>query len=115
MSGQLPPGFEALEPFVARWAVEGTANRAALRDTSSETERAAFYAAATPLLGPALDHLNCKSLDQFDERETRLMNLMLSLTHVSLAIEVQGEYEAAHVHSRPFLRITRSSADYANT
>ena len=28
MSSQLPEGFEALEPFVARWAIAGANNRA---------------------------------------------------------------------------------------
>lgn len=113
MSALLPKGFEALEPYVAAWAIDGTARRAACRDRSSEAERQAFYDVASALLGPALEYLGSKPLEAFDASEERLMNLMLSLAHVSLAVEVQGEFEAAHVQSRTHMEITRSSADWA--
>jgi hypothetical protein len=107
----LPPGFEALEPFVARWAVEGTASRDALRGASSFEERQAFYDAAQPLLASALDYLDARPLGSFDAREHALMNLMLSFAHVSIAVEIQREDEAKHAIARPHLRITRSVAD----
>ena len=43
MASQLPAGFEALEPFVDRFAIAGTAARAQLRGDSSREEREAFY------------------------------------------------------------------------
>ena len=52
-----------------------------------------------------------KPLDQLDEREKRLMNLMLSLAHVSLAVEVQGDDEPKHARSAKYLRITRAPSD----
>ncbi len=110
MSG-LPDGFAALEQFVARWAVEGTASRAALRGTSTHDERQAFYDAGAPLLATALDHLDATPLADHDERQTRLMNLMLSLAHVSLAIESQGPDEDKHTPSRDAMIYTRSTAD----
>lgn len=106
---QLPPGFEALEPFVASWALAGAAHRAQLRSASREAR--AFYEAALPLVADALACLDAKPLDRFDEKETRLMNLLLSLCHVSLAVEVQGDTEAKHAEFRRHLRITRAPSD----
>jgi hypothetical protein len=115
MSGanrELPRGFEALEPFVATWAVASAANRARLRLESTETERSTFFNAAKDLVGPALTYLDRKRLDQFDDRERRLMNLMLSVAHVTLAIEVQGEDEPKHALGRRHITITRAPSDF---
>lgn len=110
-TAQLPPGFEALEPFAESWAVSGAANRAHRRGASNEAERAAFYAAATRLLPDALAYLDAKPLEKLDEKEERLMNLMLCLCHISLAVEVQGDAEAKHAQFRQFLTITRAPSD----
>jgi len=114
MSGSaslLPSGFEALEPFVAGWAIAGTANRAHRRSDSNEADRLAFYDAARALAPAALELLDRKSLAVFDEREERLMNLMLSLAHVALAVESQGPDEARHTQSRQHMKITQTTAD----
>jgi selenocysteine lyase/cysteine desulfurase len=111
MSGGLPDGFAALEPFVARWAVAGTAQRAELRRASVPEEREAFFTAAAPLLDRALDYLDGQSLAQLSVRDERLMNLMLSLAHVAMAVEIQGPDEAKSVAWRERMRITRSAAD----
>jgi hypothetical protein len=110
-TGPLPTGFELLEPFVESWAVAGSANRAHRRLASSESERIAFYDAAKDLLAPGLAHLDRKAVGQFDEKEKRLMNLLLSFCHVSLAVEVQGDDEAKHGRGRQHLKITKASAD----
>jgi hypothetical protein len=108
---RLPSGFEALEPFVDAWAVAGAANRAQTRLASSETDRESFYAVAKDLLAPALTFLDKKKLAEFDEKERRLMNLMLSLAHVSLAVEQQRDHEARHGLSARYLTITRAPSD----
>ncbi len=110
-TAQLPPGFEALEPFAESWALSDAAGRAHRRSASSEADRLAFYAAALPLVPQALAYLDAKPLDRFDEKERRLMNLLLALCHVSLAVEVQGDAEAAHAEARRTLRITRAPSD----
>lgn len=107
----LPAGFEALEPFVESWAIEGTANRARMRLDSSHENRTAFFAAAKDLVGAALERLDQKPLLQFDDSEKRLMNLMLSLVHVSLAVEIQSDDEAQHAASARHITITRAAAD----
>ena len=91
---------------------DGAAQRARRRSTSSAEERAAFYAAITPQVSPALTYLDGKPLAQFDDRDRRLMKLLLSLSHVALAVELQGDDEARHAQGRQHIRITRASADF---
>ncbi|MCB2059544.1 MAG: hypothetical protein R3E09_02910 [Novosphingobium sp.] len=114
MTSLLPAGFESLEPFVERFAISGTANRAQLRSDSSSEERTAFYNAAKDLVAPALDLLDNKPLDALDESERRLLDLCLSFAHVALAVEIQGPDEERHARMREYMRITRSPADVAS-
>lgn len=107
----LPPGFGALEPFVALWSVAGTANRAQLRSERTAAERLAFYEAAKDMAAAALAFLDQKPLRDLDAAEQRLMNLMLSLAHVALSVEAQGPDEARHAEARRHMKITRASAD----
>lgn len=107
----LPAGFEALEPFAARWAIDGSAARAQARNDSSEEERVAFFEAAKGLVGPALDLLDAKPLGALDAAEQRLMNLTLSFAHVAMAVEVHGKAEPRHAEFRKLMRITRTPAD----
>ena len=110
MTGRpLPDGFQVLEPFVARWAVGSAAERATLRGLASPAERRAFYAAASELLEPALNYLDAKPLASFDDREHRLMQLMLSLAHIALAEEMMGDDEPNHARLRAFMPITREA------
>jgi hypothetical protein len=111
MGTLLPAGFESLAPFVVFWAVDTAAGRAHCRDISNEANRVAFYNAANELLPEALAYLDAKPLCEFDESEQRLMKLVLSFAHVSMAVELQREEEPKHAENRPYLRITRASAD----
>lgn len=110
-SSLLPPGFETLEPFADAWAVAGSSNRAQRRQDSTEAERVAFYSAAKDKLADALAYLDKKPLSQFDEKEQRLMNLILCLAHISLATEVQRDQESSHAQVRRYLAITTTPAD----
>jgi len=111
MDTTLPQGFEALEPFVARFAVSGTANRARLRGEVSAAERQAFYDAAIGLVPGALDHLDTRPLGSLSAPEQRLMDLALTFAHIALAVEVQGPDEERHTALRETMRIVRSPAD----
>lgn len=108
---QLPAGFEALEPFVADWAIKGAAARARRRLDSEPADRTAFFAAAAPLLEPALAWLDKTPLDQLDASEQRLMDLVLTFAHVALAVEIQGDDEPGHARDARFLTITRAASD----
>jgi hypothetical protein len=107
----LPPGFEALEAFVAHWAAASADERDRLRAESSEVDRVAFYGAAKDRVAPALAFLDRKPLAEFDAREERLMNLMLCFAHVAIAVEIQRDLEEERAQARRHLRITRTSAD----
>jgi hypothetical protein len=107
----LPAGFEALVPFVEFWAADTAAERAHRRDISDEASRTAFYNVAIELAPKALAYLDAKPLSQFDDSEQRLMKLLLSFAHASMAVELQREDEPRHAKNRPFMRITRAPAD----
>lgn len=113
MANTLPAGFESLEPFVDRFALAGTAARAARRGDSTPEERQAFYVAAKDLIGPALDQLDQKALGSLDEKEQRLLNLALCFSHIALAVEIQGPDEAKHAELRSYMRIVHAPEDAA--
>ena len=107
----LPAGFEALTPFVEFWAVDTAAERAQCRQISDKAGHVAFYNAVNDLVPTALAYLDEKPLSQFDESEQRLMKLVLSFAHVSMAVELQREEESKHAKNRSYMRITRAPAD----
>ena len=111
MSKRLPEGFESLEYFVDRWAIEGSANRDARRGDSTEDERVAFFEATKGLVPAALELLDRKPLKELDEQENCLMNLLLSFCHVTMAVEMLGKAEPRHAQFRKAMPITRSPAD----
>jgi len=110
-AASLPAGFEALEPFQERWAAGTCAMRDQRRGESTAAERQTFFDAAAPLLAPALLHLDAKPLAELDTAEKRLLNLMLSLGHVQMAVEVHREIEPQHAAARELMKITRSVTD----
>ncbi|MET0364076.1 MAG: hypothetical protein ABW169_05440 [Sphingobium sp.] len=111
MSAVLPAGFEMLLPFADRWAGETAAERAHLRGAFPREERDAFHAACAPLLQPGLAYLDARPLADHNAAEQRLMRLLLSFAHVSMAVEVQGEDEERHSPLRASMRIVRAPAD----
>jgi len=108
----LPPGFDSLKPFVSEWTIRTSADRASYRDRSNFEELRRFYDAASPRLAEALEYLDVKPLSAHNEQDKRLMSLMLTLAHVSLAQELQVEAEGTHALSRRLMRITSSTADH---
>ncbi|KHK91869.1 hypothetical protein [Novosphingobium malaysiense] len=112
MTGQrlLPEGFASLEPFVAGWALPGSAARAGRRGNSTPEEREAFYSAVAGDLPRALDYLDEKGFAAFDAADERLMNMMLCLGHVALAVEQQKDAEPRHTRDRAHMHITRTPA-----
>lgn len=111
MSGLLPKGFEALEPHVAWWAAETMAERDTRRLDSSEDQRLAFYNAASPILAQVFAHLDGKAMTAFDEADWRLHRLMLSLVHVTIAVEVQRDGEALHARGARRMPIVHCHSD----
>lgn len=108
----LPAGFEMLEPHVAHWAISGSASRSMARANSTAEERQSFYDVMRPIADAALALLDSKPLAEHDAAENNLMNLCLSLAHVAMAVEAQGEDEAKHALHREQMIITRTVADF---
>jgi hypothetical protein len=106
MSGVLPEGFAALEPFVGQWAVPTLAGRCAARDASDAEQRQTFYDAACPLAAAALDYLDTRPYAALAGADLRLMHLMLGFAQAALAVEIQGEDEDRLATFRPYMRIT---------
>jgi len=111
MTALLPPGFASLEPFASDWAGESAAMRAGIRDHAGGEELKAFYDAVQPLVGTALASLDARPLAEQDEREVRLMRLLLTFAHVAMAVEVQREDEQVHARLRRHLSILHAPAD----
>lgn len=114
MSGSdisLPTGFETLEPFVSTWLAPTAAGRSRLRLERSEEERVAFFNAVKDQVPAALSHLDAKPLAELDDSEQRLMGLLLTFAHVSLAVETQRDHEPRHAELRRHITITRAPAD----
>lgn len=107
----LPAGFGGLESFVEQWALPTTAERAQRRTNSTPLERQRFFDAAAPWLEEAMTYLDSKSLTELDEADRILLNLMFSLCHVQMAVEVHREMEPAHAMLRDAMIITRSITD----
>jgi len=107
----LPSGFEALEVFVSDWSFATAAERAQRRLDSTAQEREVFFHTAENLVAPALDLLDAKPLDQHDAQEQRLMSLLLSLAHIGLALEIQGDEEPRHARDARHITITRAVSD----
>jgi hypothetical protein len=107
----LPEGFEDLAPFAEAWAVHGSDARKRRRIASTEDERQAFYEAALPRVPAALAYLDAFDVDALDGPQKRLMDLMLTFAHVSLAVEAQGPDEAYHALSHAHFIITRGAED----
>jgi len=95
MSESLPEGYADLEPFVARWSVSGAVERAALHESCDSADRLAFYKAVRSRVKGALTALEGKPLGELDERERRLLNLMLSFARVASEVESRNSFEMA--------------------
>lgn len=112
MSGSLlPAGFAALEPFVDQWAVPSLGGRDRARLASTPDQRRAFYDAAGALAPAAFARLDSLSLDRLELPERRLLDLMLSLAHVALAVELQGDEEPLHARGAAMMPIVHGHAD----
>jgi hypothetical protein len=92
----LPAGYGALESFVDAWANPSLADRVRRRGDTTPQERQEFYEAIRDMVPTALAALDSKPLAALDERENRLLQLVLSYAHVALAIEIRGDGEAEH-------------------
>lgn len=87
MSGLLPEGFAALEPWVANWVLPDAAARMAERQASRIEDLRAFYQAILPMGEAALAWLRDYPLGALPPEGERLLKLMLALAEVAPAVE----------------------------
>ena len=83
----LPPGYENLEAYVADWNLPDSRARSGKRATTSYVAIKAFYDAILPLAPAALADLANLELGALDERQERLLKLLLSLAEIGPAVE----------------------------
>lgn len=107
----LPIGFECLDPFVAYWAADTLGERDQRRLYSSSAQREAFYTSAKPIAAKAMDYLDTKSVQKLVPSDQNLMNLMLSLIHVTLAVELQKEDEHIHAEGAKLMPIIKGHSE----
>jgi hypothetical protein len=94
MSAMLPDEFADVEPFAARWCLDGSEpKRYQARLASSMADMTAFYDAAFPRLRDAMTYLDKFDLRDLPERELNLLHLIYSLITVALPVEVWGQPE----------------------
>lgn len=83
----LPPGFAALEAFLADWVLPDAQARMAQRQASRIEDIRRFYDAMLPMGEPALSYLRGYALGDLPPEGERLLKLMLSLAEVAPAVE----------------------------
>ena len=83
----LPPGFAALEAFVATWVLPDAAARMARRQASTIAELTAFYQGMLTMGEAALAWLRDYDLGALPPEGERLLKLMLALAEVAPAVE----------------------------
>lgn len=92
----LPTGFEDLEPFVDRWALENTESRWNARAGMEMAEIEAFYDAVLPRAEEALALVQPYDLASLTGPMARLYKLVLSLVHAAMAVELHGAPRARY-------------------
>lgn len=90
----LPPGFEALEPYVAYWAAASAQERRERREAASMEEIETFYAAMLARAPEAIRVLEGRDMRDLEGAPLRLMQLLLALAHVSMAVELHRQPRA---------------------
>jgi hypothetical protein len=91
MSTLLPAEFADLEPYAATWCLATEAERWERRMSSTMPALVAFYDAALPRLGAALDHCDQFPLDDLPAEVEHLVQLVHSLVLVAMAVEIFGQ------------------------
>jgi hypothetical protein len=94
----LPPGFEALEPFVAYWARKTTDERWDQRARASMAEITAFYDAMYEAAEDAIAWLDRHNPigSELSAPAQRLAELLLALAHAAIAVEMHRQSRSPH-------------------
>lgn len=85
----LPQEFEALEPFVEKWALADFNARLTARYNGEMAELQAFYDVMQPLAEPAMQVLEAHPFEALPEDLLPLFRLVMALAHVAVSGERQ--------------------------
>ncbi|AEG51449.1 hypothetical protein Sphch_3867 [Sphingobium chlorophenolicum L-1] len=105
----LPPGFEALEPFVAHWARDDFQARFVTRYESSFADIQAFYDAITPLADRILQTLEQTELNAMPDGHKTLFRLLMALAHIAVAVERHRQPRPRSITWPTTLEVTQGS------
>lgn len=86
----LPAQFAEFEDLLDTWRTSSQRERVEKRITSSPQELRAFYERLTPRLDEILSYLKDKKLAALSDQDKALLELTLSLSEVSIAVENYG-------------------------
>ena len=87
----LPPGFEALSPFVGQWALDTTEQRLQARSSATMAEIRAFYEAMLPRAEAAIACIDESDLHDLPAANATLAKLVLARAQAAVAIEMHGQ------------------------
>lgn len=86
----LPAEFADLEDLLDTWRTSSQKERVEKRIMSSSEELRQFYDRMSPRLDAILKYLTDKKLDGISDQDKALLELTLSLSEVSIAVENYG-------------------------
>ncbi|KEQ53550.1 hypothetical protein [Sphingobium chlorophenolicum] len=109
MAQALPPGFEALEPFVAHWARDDFQARFITRYESSYEDIQAFYDAIMPMADRILQALEQTGLDDMPDAHRTLFKLLMALAHIAVAVERHRQPRPRSITWPTTLEVTQGS------
>lgn len=87
VANQLPKGFEDLEKHVEYWAKPTESERRLQRDATDIETIKSFYDDIIDRTASALEYLNARDMNAFNEAETKLFSLTLSLAEIAPCVE----------------------------
>lgn len=105
--GMLPEQFVDLEPFAEQWSVATMVGRYSRRLESTREQRRAFYDAVAVRFDDILDYLDQWPLEDLRGENLNLLRLALSVPHVGLSLDYQGEKEDEHAKFARHVHVTR--------
>ena len=87
----MPTGFAPREPFVTEWVLDDSRARATKRAATPYASIKACYDALLPVASQALQYFAGLHLGALDDRQERLLKLLLSLAEVGPSVEWYGQ------------------------
>lgn len=108
----LPSGFEALEPFMAQWCCETSAERMQVRCEADMDSIRSFYDAMLEHADDAFDVIERYPIGEMPDDVACLAKLLLGLAQASVAVEIHGNPRAPDTPYPNSIRLVRSTSPF---